>query len=194
MSGEGQRLSRARARALQEESSSTNAVKRSFEMVPSQELLRRKRSKLLPERVIDNVDDPDDPVQEEEEVLHEVEPLGTHIYQSNQVVYENKDFRMEILKTQFKKWSRFNIADHLFVLKCAMKSPTSQKPLLGELFEALEKSMDIILSEMKGFYQKPDHEHQIYVTGLVTHDLRKLKLQKFTNIPKGMEANNGDLL
>jgi hypothetical protein len=135
----------------------TRALKRPLEVDRSEEVPRKQRT---PVEMDDQVAGPS---SSSPPALGKVQ--RPHIYKNNEVVYQNKDFRMEILKTQFKKWSRFNIGDHLFILRCVMNNPSSQKPLLSELFQALEESLDTILTEMKKFYEKPDHEHQIFITG-----------------------------
>ena len=84
------------------------------------------------------------------------------LFANNEVVFANNNLQIEIVRTDFKKWHRFALEDSLFILKCTMKRKNIKKPLISDLFYALQKAIEKCLEKLKSSYTREDGtEHQV---------------------------------
>lgn len=68
------------------------------------------------------------------------------------IVYEDDNFRVYVLKTQHKREKRFRLQDSLFLVKIEPKNG-EQLPLLSNILDLLHASLLHILDQIKEFYE-----------------------------------------
>ncbi len=106
-------------------------------------------------------DEDDDTFQQDEEN----EPQRAHapFPKNGKVVYENSSLKISAQEVKHKKYSRFNIGDHLYSLTFHTKD--SNQPLIMEIEKSLELALIAVLHQLKNSYAKGE-DFQVYITVL----------------------------
>lgn len=91
------------------------------------------------------------------------EETESQLYESPTLLYENDKFKILVEKQSFKRQLKFRLEDHLYLLKVETKAPAKDLPLLKDMLEILDKTLNKILEEMKNAY-KSDETNVVYIT------------------------------
>jgi len=81
----------------------------------------------------------------------ETQNSSTNPRDTDNISYEDAHFRVYIQRTQHKRQSRFNIGDHLYLIKIQPK-PNVDMPLLINIMDLLQTSLIHILRQVKSLY------------------------------------------
>ncbi len=82
---------------------------------------------------------------------------------NGKVVFENPSLKISVKEVEHKKYSRFNVGDHLYSLTFDTKS--LHRPLISQIEKSLEASLLAVLLQLKQAYDKKE-DFQIYITVL----------------------------
>ncbi len=88
--------------------------------------------------------------------------LRTPFARAGNVVFNNNDLKVVVNEVAHKKFSRFNVDDHLYSVNFKVKQGR-KVPYLLDIEEALEKSMIKVLDRLKASYNQAE-DFQVYVT------------------------------
>ncbi len=81
---------------------------------------------------------------------------------AGKVIFENKTLRIEVKEVAHKKYSRFNVGDHLYSINLEVK-PGKNTPLLLDIEDALGQAMIRVLDKLKTSYSDQE-DFQVYAT------------------------------
>lgn len=81
----------------------------------------------------------------------------------NNLVYENDDFQLFMIKRLHKKNIRFRLQDSVFEVKIELKKPETQMPKLQNLLDSFAEALVMIIESVQSFFP-PTDENIAYFT------------------------------
>lgn len=102
------------------------------------------------------------------------------IVQNSDVVYENDDFKLLIVKRLHKKNIRFKLQDSVFEIKTELKKSANVMPKLQNLLDILAEALVIIIKTVQSYFPSID-ENIAYFTIHQSPMMRGIKMKKLMN-------------
>ena len=103
------------------------------------------------------VDEPEEEVDEENAARRQLAPFR----RTGTIVFEDNILKVIAVEVSHKRYSRFNVGDHLYALNFRVKA--QNPPLLLDIQNALNQAIIQVLDKLKTVYPQDEH-FQVYLT------------------------------